>query len=208
MRRLVSFTVIFIFLFAGLFNRAKPVYAAKYALIPPSGELTRGQEIQFIVTIDTQGKNLTSASVGVTYQTQYLQYISTSPGDAMGVITINQQGSGKFIINGSEPSGFSGQGDFAFITFKIIADAPGETELCALFAPTETPTPTTPGSSPAPTLPTSELEEDVPVVTNPPVPTRLPASGSTDATSTAILFALGLFGVFIGIRFIIRRGIH
>lgn len=205
MRQLFSFIVVIIFLFAGLFNRAKPVYAAKYALIPPADELTRGQEVQFTVTIDTQGKNLTSAAVGITYQTQYLQYISTTPGDAMGAITVSQQGSGKFIINGSEPSGFSGQGDFAFITFKIIADAPGETELCALFAPQTTPVPTTPGSSPAPT---SELEEETPIVTNAPAPTRLPASGSTDATNTALVFALGLLGVFIGMRLIIKRSIR
>ena len=153
---------------------ATPVSAVAYDLIAPSGTLTRGQDVQFIINIDSEGTNLTNTQIGMSYETEYLQYVSTTPGDSMTSITAIPSGTNNIIITGSNPDGFNGSGVFAYVTFKIIAAAPGSTELCALFAPTTTPTPS-------------------PVPTSPPVVTELPKAGILGsapmlaATGTALL---------------------
>ncbi len=204
MRKVVISLVTFLILVSG-FLIPSSVYAVKYSLIPPSEEtLTRGQEIQFIVTIDTQGKSLTTATVGMTFDTTKIQYISTTPGNAMSVVSVSPQESGKLLFNGTSPSGFTGQGDFAFVTFKIIADAPGSTELCALFSPQTTSTPT-PTPTLAPGVPTSTPTPVVIVgVTTAPTPTAIPATGSTETTGRVGLIAIALLALFAGTRLFIR----
>ncbi len=147
--------IFLIFLVLGLFFSPQSVWAIKYELIPPSGDLSRGQEIQFIINIDTESASITSTQIGMTYDTQYLEYLSATPGNAMNSISVTPLGDGKLLFSGTNNSGFSGQGVFAYVNFKIIAGSPGSTELCVLWAPSETPQPTSPPSTPYPTQPTN-----------------------------------------------------
>ena len=136
---------------------ASPVFAdLDFGLIPPSGTLTRGQDVTFIVNLDTQGAKVTSTQIGMTYDPQYLEYISTTPGDAMTTIDAVPS-ENNLIISGSNSEGFTGSGVYAYVTFKIIATTAGSTEICQLYNVTTTPTPA-PTSAPVPTeLPKSGI---------------------------------------------------
>lgn len=132
----------------------KSSFATQFDLIAPSGTLTRGQAVQFTVNVDTQGSSLSTAEIGMTYDTQYLQYVSAVPGDAMTSVSVSQPSAGKLVLDATNSSGYTGSGSFAVVTFNLIAQAPGSTELCALYqvtSPTAAPTSTTSASSPQPT---------------------------------------------------------
>ena len=170
-----------------------PVMATTFDLIAPSGQLERGQEIKFTINIDTEGKSLSSTSIGMTYNTQYLEYVSVLPGNTFTTVSADVQDGGKLIISGSSTAPYSGAGAYAYITFKLIATQSGSTQLCALFNPatsTPTPVPTSPpGSGP----------------TSPPAPTSLPKSGSSDSVAKgAILASLFIF-VAAGSFFIFKK---
>lgn len=158
---------------------AKGAYAASYDLIAPTGQLTRGQDVQFTINIDTQGQSLTSASIGMTYSTDILQYVSATPGDTFSTLSPETQEGGKIILNASNGSGFSGTGTFAVVTFKLIAQSAGSTELCVLFNP-ETPT-------------------------QPPAPTSLPQTGSAEKTNRGIMLGVTLFVLAAGILITYNR---
>lgn len=141
----------------------KTANAVIYDLIAPTGQFQRGQEVQFTINIDTEGRNLTNAIIGMTYVTNLLQYISTSPGDSFPNIQVETQEGGRLVFRASNQNGFSGTGTFATVTFKIIASSPGETELCVLFNPEQTPT-------------------------SVPRPTELPKSGYTQQSNKSLFF--------------------
>lgn len=166
--KILKIISIFLFIASFLFLFPQKILAVSYDLIPPSGDLSRGQEVQFTISIDTQSKSLTSTQIGMTYDTKYLQYVSSTPGDAMSSVTVADQGGGKLVFTGSNPQGFTGTGTFAYVNFKIIAAASGSTQLCVLFAPSPTPAPTGP------------------------VPTELPKTGNM---SEMIWAAVGTFFV-------------
>ncbi len=132
------------------------VSAVTYDLIAPDGVLTRGQDVHFIVKIDSEGTPITSATVGMTYESQYLQFVSATPGDAMTAVTTTQPDGSTLLLTGTNNSGFNSAGVFADVTFKLIAQAAGTTKLCTLFSPGTTPTlaPTVPPqpATPKPTL--------------------------------------------------------
>jgi hypothetical protein len=166
---------------------SKPAYATTFELIAPSGTLTRGQEVQFIINIDTKTQTLTSAQIGMTYDTRYLEYVSAIPGEAMNTVSVTPMDGGKLLINGTSTAGFSGKGVFAYINLKLIAQAPGSTELCVLWAPSTTPTSgatSTPGS------------------TATPAPTSLPKSGSAVKSATGGLIGFGFLLVAIVFYFL------
>jgi len=161
------------------------VFAIKYDLIPPSGELTRGQQIQFTINIDSEGTSITTTQIGMTYETTALEYVSTVPGDAMGTVSVSQLETGKILFSGTNPGGFSGAGTFAYVNFKIIAAASGETQLCVLWAPQTNPT--TP-----PSQPTSAPDA--------PQPTALPRTGEIKnqigyITGSLLFGLIGLGGI-------------
>lgn len=162
--------ILLLFLLFGLIITHK-VDAASYDLIAPSGQLQRGQDVQFTINIDTQGQSLTTATIGMTYKTDVLQYISTTPGDSFTTVEAQTQDGGKIIFTASNGSGFSGTGTFAVVTFKIIATASGSTELCVLFNP-ETPTQ--------------------------PVPTALPKTGSITQTNQGAFLGVSLLVLAAG----------
>lgn len=148
------------------------VEAASFDLIAPSGQLTRGQNVQFTINIDTQGQSLTTATIGMTHKADILQYISTTPGDTFTTVETETQEGGRLIFKASNPSGFSGTGTFAIVTYKLIATVPGSTELCVLFNP-ETPT-------------------------QPPVLTTLPKTGSTNQTNRGTFLGVALLVLATG----------
>jgi len=178
--------LITIFLILGVLLVPNSVLATTFDLIAPSGELIRGQNIKFTINIDTEGKSLSSTSIGMTYETQYLEYVSTTPGNTFTTVSVDVQGSGKLIISGSSTTPYSGSGTYAYVTYKLIATGPGATQLCALFNP----------SSPTPT----------PVLTSPPpVPTSLPKSGDSKSVSQGIVLATFFLITAAGGFFVLKK---
>ena len=173
---------------------ARPAYAIQFGLTAPSGTLTRGQEVDFIVTIDTQGDTVKNKSIGLTYKTEFLQYIRTSNGNTMDSVTDETKGTNELIITGTSATGFKGSGQFAKVTFKLIADSPGSAEGLCTFAPSQPSVTTAPTSStsPAPTSPPASPAATAPPVGGQPAPTALPASGSAESTNLWGLWGAGL----------------
>lgn len=137
LRKIIIFLLVF---FAGSVFFIKPIQAITFDLIPPDGELQRGQEIKFTINVDTEGKSYNNTKIGMTYDTQYLEYVSVSSGDTFSTVSAESAGEGKLIVTGSTNSSYSGSGIFAYVTFKLIAQSPGSTQLCVLFNPQNTPT--------------------------------------------------------------------
>lgn len=175
------------FLFLLLLSTSIPssVLATTFDLIAPSGQLTRGGEVKFTVNIDTEGKSLSSTSIGMTYQTQYLEYVSVLPGNTFTTVSTDVQEGGKLIISGSSTTPYSGAGTFAYVTFKLIATGPGSTQLCALFNP----------SSSTPT----------PQPTSLPAPTALPRTGDTNSVVKGTILASLFFVIAAGISFAFKK---
>ena len=161
--------------------------ATTFDLIAPSGPLERGQEIKFTINIDTEGKSLSSTSIGMTYDTQYLEYISVSPGNTFTTVSASLQDGGKLIINGSSTAPYSGSGVYAYVTFKLIATQSGSTQLCVLFNPT------TPTSTPGPTSPPGPTVTPGGPTSPPTVPTSLPKTGETQPMTKGIVLATFFF---------------
>ncbi len=161
-----------------------PVNALTYDLIAPTEQLVRGQDVKFAINIDTEGKSLSSTSIGMSYETQYLEYVSTAPGNSFTTVAADVQGTGKLVLTGSSSSAYSGSGVFAYVTFKLIATSAGSTQLCTLYnpqTPTSTPAPT---ATPVPGQPTS-----------PPAPTALPKTGESKPAVQGIMLASIFFSV-------------
>lgn len=179
-------SILTFFLLFGLFIfLPKDSLAIKFDLIAPSGQLTRGQNIDFTINIDTQSVAVTSQQIGFTYDTEYLSYVGVNPGTAMTSVTTSDQGGGKLLLSGTNSAGFTGAGSFAVVTLKLIATSAGSTELCALWSPQPTPT-------------TAPLISSTPGPTSPPPP---PRTGSTETTAKGIVLGgaliLGASGLFI-----------
>lgn len=171
------------------------VLATSFDLIAPSGQLARGQEVKFTININTDGKSLSSTAIGMTYETQYLEYISTAPGNTFTTVSTDVQNGGKLVITGSSATPYSGSGVFAYVTFKIIATSSGSTQLCTLYNPA-TPT-STPGPSSAPVSSPTPGQ-------NIPAPTSLPKTGETKSASQGIILA-SFFFVVAGIGFFVFK---
>ena len=183
--------LVMILLALGVLIIPNSVLATAFDLIAPTEQLVRGQNVIFTINIDTEGKSLSSTSVGMTYETQYLEYISTTPGNTFTTVSADVQDVGKLLITGSSTTPYSGSGTFAYVTFKLIATSSGSTQLCALFSPS-TPT-ATPG--PSPTLGPSPTPGGP---TSPPVPTSLPKTGESGSTVQGAILA-SLFFVAAGV---------
>ena len=161
-----------------------PAIATTFDLIAPSSDqLVRGQDVKFTVNVDTGGQSLTSTSIGMTYEAQYLEYVSTIPGNTFKTVSTDVQGSGKLIISGSSTTPFSSSGTYAYVTFKLIAAGPGSTQLCALFNPSTAP----------------------PVPTSPPAPTSLPNSGDSKSASQGIVIATFFLIMAAGGFFVLKK---
>jgi hypothetical protein len=168
MKKLFVFIVFTALMF---FISPQSTQAVTFDLLAPSGQLASGQDVRFTINIDTEGHSLTSTQIGMTYDTTVLQYVSTSPGNSFTTVAADPQTGGKIIITGSSTSGYSGAGSFAVITFNIIAQSSGSTQLCALY-------------NPANPTPTSAI-----------VPTNLPTSGSFAGSGRNVIFGLAMIVV-------------
>ena len=174
-----------------------PSFATTFDLVPPSGTLTRGQDITFTININTEATSVTSVQAGLTFDSTLLQYKSVTPGAAMTAVTADTTtyGAGKVLFTGTNATGFNGTGVFATVVFTIIAQSSGSTEICTLWLPTPT---ATPG-------PTGVVATAAPLPTSPPQPTALPVTGSTDARNTAVAVAIGLFAAASGIFYVSQQ---
>lgn len=150
-----SVVLCFLFVVAALFVYTPSSFATRFDLIPPAGELQRGQDITFTINVDTEGVSVTSEQAGLTYDSALLQYVSVAAGAAMNSVVADTStyGTGKILFTGTNTAGFNGTGVFATVVFKIIAQSSGSTEICTLWLPEPTPTiAPTPTLGPSPTL--------------------------------------------------------
>ena len=182
MRLITLITACVLFIFS-IFPRL--VYATTYDLIAPTGQFNRGQDVVFTINIDTEGSSVKKTEIGMTYDTQYLQFVSATAGSAMSSVQTSDLGGGKLLLTGTNSSGFSGAGIFTTVTFRIIAQAPGSTQLCTLWAPTPTPT-------------------GAPIATSAPLPTSLPKTGEFTSALPGIIGA-GLIGICGVLLFVSRQ---
>jgi len=167
MKKLLSFFVsLLVFL---VFSQQ--AQAVTFDLLAPTEQLASGQDVRFTINIDTEGHSLSSTQIGMTYDTTVLQYVSISPGNSFTTVAADPQTGGKMVISGSSASGYSGAGSFAVITFNIIAQSSGSTQLCALYNPTN------PTSTPA--------------------PTSLPKSGSFGGSGREVIFGLAMIVIAV-----------
>jgi len=222
-----TLTFIILFIVLSFFSNVTSVFATSFTLIAPSGTLSRGQDVPFTVSINTEGTTVTSIQTGMTYDTSYLEYVSAVPGAAMNTITVDTSvGAGKLLLTGTNNTGFIGTDVYATVTFKIIADSPGSTEICTLWTPTAiTPSPTPPPtvscnstcttSSQCPsdltcyitsgqttgvcrrTTCTDRVDCVCPQPTSPPVATALPQTGGEESKN---------IGTLAGVAFILIAG--
>jgi len=181
-KKIILITIFLLFIFFS----PKKSFATRYNLVLPSGTFERGQNYDFTINIDTQGATVNSGAIGVSYDTQYLEYVSVTAGETMTEVSSSPAGDGRLILNGTNSNGFNGTGIFAKITFKLIAQAPGETEICVLWSPEEQPTPT----------PTT--------ISKPPQVTSLPTSGNMRKTVLGIILGTLFFFTF-GSFFILNK---
>lgn len=165
---------------------ASSAFALTFDLVAPSGELARDQDVKFTVNINTEGSSLSTSTIGMTYETQYLEYVSAAPGDSFTTVSADVQGDGKLLLTGTSTAAYSGSGVFAYVTYKLIATGPGSTQLCALYNPQNTPTPVPAGP------------------TSPPAPTALPQTGQGNSTVQGAILA-SLFFVAAGISLFVFK---
>ena len=190
------------------------VNAITYDLFAPQGQLRRGQTVQFTININTEGSTITTGEIGSSYETPYLEYVGITPGAAMTSVVATPQGTGSFLITGTNTAGFNGNDVFAYLDFKIIADSPGSSQLCVLWAPETTPTPSNPPINPTagPTNPTTPAPTDQAVTPSPTVirpsssvriPTALPKTGTNEPKNFASL--TGGFFLLTALGFLILK---
>ncbi|GIW63904.1 MAG: hypothetical protein KatS3mg091_706 [Patescibacteria group bacterium] len=176
LKKLITLSLLLLFNFYTYLNTA---WAVTFDLIAPSGMLQRGQTVTFTININPEGGSLTSTIIGLEYNTEYLEFESAIPGDTFESISTEEISFGRLLISGSNSSPITSSGVYAYVNFKLIAENPGSTELCAFFNPevTPTPQPTTAPNQPQPT----------------PTP-KPPVSGTGDFTS-----AVTATGAMIGL---------
>lgn len=214
-KKLALFVIIFLL---PLFVFTKQVEALSMTITAPTSPLTRDQEYDFTVNIDTFNTAITTTQGRVTYETQYLQFVSLTKGNFFDSVTYTDEGSGKILVTGTNTAAKSGSGTFAIIRFKLIATSAGSTTLCAVapVTPTGTPAPTSPQQSCSLSC-TSDancaaglscingmcLNAACPAQTNcvcplptkAPLPTAIPTSGMALGWRVGSFIALGLIGL-------------
>lgn len=213
-----KFGLLFILFFLSLFVAVGQANALSMTIVPPSQELVRDQEYDFVVSIDTFNEAITTTQGRVTYETQYLQFVSLTKGNFFDSVTYTDETTGTIIVTGTNTSAKNGSGTFAIVRFKLIATAPGSTTLCAVapLTPTGTPAPT--GSLQSCSLSCTatadcangltcingmclnsscpaETDCICPVPTKIPPPEAIPTSGMAIGWQIGSLVALGLIGL-------------
>jgi len=186
----------------------------------PSEQLVRGEEYDFVVTIDTFNTAIATTQGRVTYETQYLQFVSLTNGNFFASTTYTEESTGTIILTGTNSTAKTGSGTFAIIRFKLIATAAGSTTLCAIapITPTGTPVPSAPPQSCSLACTSdancanglscingmclnascpAETDCICPVPTKIPPPSAIPTSGMAIGWKIGSFVALGLIGLGI-----------
>jgi len=135
----------FIFLLP-LFLFTPKAHALSMTIEAPTTQLVRDQEYDFVVSIDTFNTPIVTTQGNVTYETQYLQFVSLTKGNFFDSVTYTETTPGTIVLTGTNSAAKSGSGTFAIVRFKLIAQSPGSTTLCAV-------APVTPSGTPAPSNP-------------------------------------------------------
>lgn len=220
----VKTALFFILVFSFLFlTFPKSVLAISLTIEAPSEQLVRGEEYDFVVSIDTFNTAIATTQGRVTYETQYLQFVSLTNGNFFASTTYTEQSAGTIVITGTNSTAKTGSGTFAIIRFKLIATAPGSTTLCAIspITPTSTPIPANPTAPPQSCTLACTSDADCasglscinsmclnascpaendcicPVPTKIPPPAAIPTSGLATGWKVGSFVALGLIGLGI-----------
>lgn len=146
----------------------------------PQEVLVRGQVFDWKVNIDTQGESITKQEFYFTYEKEYVEFQSLLAGDFFDNVSYSKVEEGRLYVIGESSAPKSGSGLVALVKMKIIASAPGTSQLCAVVPITPTPT-GQPTNTPAPTSPqaTSTIR-----------PTVLPTSGGGGQLLSYAFFAV------------------
>jgi hypothetical protein len=171
--------------------------AIRFTLEAPSGQLTQGQEVSFIINIDTQGASVNTASLQANYDPNYLEFVAVRPGNTFSQITatpLSNTDGGKrwLLISASNPTNFTGSGIFAYYVLRIIAQSSGSTEICDITEVSPTPAP---------------QNTYAPQPTTPPGTPRAPTSGNFGSGSQAV-FIGGIFIVLAAVFYAVNANSH
>jgi len=181
--------VLVVILFCLIFI-TKNVLAIDISTEAPQELLVRGQVFDWKVNIDTQGESISKQEFYFTYEKDYVEFQSLLAGDFFDNVSYSKVEEGKLYVIGESSSPKSGSGLVALAKMKIIADAPGASQLCAVIPITPTPT-SQPTVTPQPTYPqaTSTIR-----------PTALPPSGDQGQLLSYVFFA----GIFLVLATIVK----
>jgi len=142
--------VIFILIsvFFLLFLPSLTYASIRFQLEQPAGPFSQGQEVSFVINIDTQGASVRTATIQANYDPNYLEFVTVRPGNTFSTVTAtplsNTDGGKRWLtITGTSSTDFSGSGVFAYYVLKIIAQTSGSTEICDITEVSPTPVPTT-----------------------------------------------------------------
>ncbi len=144
-RKSVLFSILFFIL--SLVFMAGSASAVMYFVEAPPSPLTRGQEYDFVITIDTVGAAVSEGKSKVVYETQYLELVSVTNGNFFDSLSHEENPTGTIWLTGTNATAKTGTGNMAIIRFKLIAEEAGSTTLCSVSPVTEiTPTTAPPAS--------------------------------------------------------------
>lgn len=141
MRKFLVLTLALVISFLFPFTQEALAASATLSLSPASGTFNKGCNFSTDVIVDTGGAQTAGTDVILFYDPTRLQALNVVNGRIYSdypANTIDQQ-NGKVSISGltSMSSPFTGQGTFATVNFKVLADAPeGATQITFDFDPT------------------------------------------------------------------------
>lgn len=172
------------------------VKAVELSVEAPQEQLTRGQVFDWKVNIDTQGESVSKQEFYFTYDTQYLELQSFLAGDFFDNVSYSKLEAGKLYVVAESTTAKSGSGLVAVGRMKIIAQAPGSSQLCAVIPITPTPSgqPTPTGQLTTTPGPTSVY------LTTTPLPTRLPTSGGEGQLLSYTFLSLVFLGLAVAAK--------
>ena len=180
MKKIFTIFVIFASILFCFIFIAKNVLAIDLSVEAPQELLVQGQVFDFKVNIDTQGESITKQEFYFTYEKEYVEFQSLLAGDFFDNVSYSKVEEGKLYVIGELSAPKSGSGLVAVSKLKIIATAPGTSQLCGVLPITPTPIGQL-TDTPAPTSP---------YATSTAAPTALPTSGGGGQLLSYAFFAV------------------
>jgi len=215
--------LLLLILIFSIFLFAPKTWAASMTIEPITEQLVRGEEYDFVVTVDTFNDSVDTLSGTFTYETEYLQLVSVTNGNFFDSTTYTEEATGEIILTGTNSAAKSGSGTFAVVRLKLTADSAGSSTLCTILpiTPSGTPTPTPADAPPQSCSLSCTADSDCagglscinsmclnaecpaetdcicPVPTKIPPPAAIPTSGLATGWKIGSFVALGLIGLGI-----------